>query len=62
MVTNEEKLLVYMKHQPYMTWYDVEEEVQAYYTHVDPERITFTDWIEKMYKHKPGEYEDLTWE
>jgi hypothetical protein len=60
MVTNEEKLLVYMKHQPYMTWYDVEEEVKSYYIHVDPDRITFTDWIEQLYK--PGNYVEMDWQ
>jgi hypothetical protein len=60
MITEEEKLIVYLKHQPYMTWYDVEEEVKSYYIHIDPKLISFSDWIEKLYQeNKTENYIDL---
>ena len=57
MITQEEKLIVYLKHQPYMNWIDVEEEVISYNIHIDPKLISFSDWIEQRYQE--SNYIDL---
>lgn len=43
MITEEEKLLVYIKHQPYMTWYDINEYELMY--KMDNPKITFSDFV-----------------
>jgi len=43
MITQEEKFLVYMQHQPYITWYDINEFVIMYNT--DNPKITFTEFV-----------------
>jgi hypothetical protein len=49
MITEEEKLLVYIKHQPYMTWYDINYYAEEYKIDAKP-GMSLDDYIEQQYQ------------
>jgi hypothetical protein len=49
MITEEEKLLVYLKHQDYMDWYDVNYYAEEYKIDAKP-GMSLDDYIEQQHQ------------